>query len=244
VPALDRAGSSSRDPIPPDRGYSEPREASLASNATSPRNAHHSHHDPERRAHTSRVTSHRATTHFYSKRETSSLCPDRRGRHRLRWPARSPPPLLIDGTGGALSNSTPSANRRRAQSPYLERRCPWAQTTLIAFTDGLVERVERCSDVGLGACERRRNAALALEDLLLELAGASHPRATMTIRRSWHPMAELEAEPPLKASPDAADRHAPRPTGAQVVPSRESSTAQSRNAPGASGVDPPRLAAR
>jgi serine phosphatase RsbU (regulator of sigma subunit) len=83
------------------------------------------------------------------------------------------PPLLIDGDGGRfaqLDANVPIGVARK--SPYLETAVSVRpNTTLIAFTDGLVERRGEVLDVGL---ERLRDAATntarALDDLLLDLA--------------------------------------------------------------------------
>ncbi len=96
------------------------------------------------------------------------------GAHRLTVASAGHlPPLLIDGTGGAFIEfdaNVPIGVARK--SPYLETAVSVRpNTTLIAFTDGLVERRGEVLDVGLARLrEAAANAALALEDLLLELA--------------------------------------------------------------------------
>jgi serine phosphatase RsbU (regulator of sigma subunit) len=83
------------------------------------------------------------------------------------------PPLVIDGAGGRfveLDANVPIGVARK--SPYLETAVPVSpNTTLIAFTDGLVERRGEVLDIGLA---RLRDAAtgvtLALEDVLSKLA--------------------------------------------------------------------------
>ncbi len=83
------------------------------------------------------------------------------------------PPLLIDGAGGQFVEFDANVPIGVARtSPYLQKTLSVGpDTTLVAFTDGLVERRGEVLDVGL---ERLRdaavNAALGLEDLLSELA--------------------------------------------------------------------------
>jgi serine phosphatase RsbU (regulator of sigma subunit) len=83
------------------------------------------------------------------------------------------PPLLIDGDGGRfveLDANVPIGVAR--SSPYVQRTLSVGpDTTLIAFTDGLVERRGEVLDVGLARLrEAATGVALALEDLLSELA--------------------------------------------------------------------------
>jgi serine phosphatase RsbU (regulator of sigma subunit) len=82
-------------------------------------------------------------------------------------------PLLIDDTGGRFLEFDANVPIGVARSsPYLQKTFSVApDTTLLAFTDGLVERRGEVLDVGLA---RLRDAAvttaLALEDLLSDLA--------------------------------------------------------------------------
>jgi serine phosphatase RsbU (regulator of sigma subunit) len=83
------------------------------------------------------------------------------------------PPLLIDGAGGQFVEfdaNVPIGVARK--SPYLQKTVSVGpDTTMIAFTDGLVERRREVLDVGLARLrEAATTAALALEDLLSELA--------------------------------------------------------------------------
>jgi serine phosphatase RsbU (regulator of sigma subunit) len=83
------------------------------------------------------------------------------------------PPLLIDGAGGQLVEldaNVPIGVVRK--SPYLQKTMfVGPDATLVAFTDGLVERRGELLDVGLARLrEAATNAVLALEDLLSELA--------------------------------------------------------------------------
>jgi serine phosphatase RsbU (regulator of sigma subunit) len=96
------------------------------------------------------------------------------GAHRLTVASAGHiPPLLIDGAGGQFVQfevNVPIGVARK--SPYLETTVPVRpNTTLIAFTDGLVERRGEVLDVGLARLrDAATDTALALEDLLLELA--------------------------------------------------------------------------
>jgi serine phosphatase RsbU (regulator of sigma subunit) len=96
------------------------------------------------------------------------------GAHRLTVASAGHiPPLLIDGGGGRFvefATNVPIGVVRK--SPYLETAVSVSpNTTLIAFTDGLIERRGEVLDTGLA---RLRDAATgmvrALEDLLSELA--------------------------------------------------------------------------
>jgi serine phosphatase RsbU (regulator of sigma subunit) len=98
------------------------------------------------------------------------------GAHRLTVASAGHiPPLVIDGAGGhfvEFDANVPIGVARN--SPYLQTTLSVGpDTTLIAFTDGLVERRGEVLDVGLA---RLRDAAtgvalaLAIEDLLSELA--------------------------------------------------------------------------
>jgi serine phosphatase RsbU (regulator of sigma subunit) len=83
------------------------------------------------------------------------------------------PPLLIDGAGGQfldLDANVPIGVARK--SPYLQSTVSVGpKTTLIAFTDGLVERRGEILDVGLARLrEAAKNTGLPLEDLLIKLA--------------------------------------------------------------------------
>jgi serine phosphatase RsbU (regulator of sigma subunit) len=83
------------------------------------------------------------------------------------------PPLLIDGTGGQFVEfdaNVPIGVVRK--SPYLQRTLSVGpDATLVAFTDGLVERRGEVLDVGLARLrEAATNIALGLEELLSELA--------------------------------------------------------------------------
>jgi serine phosphatase RsbU (regulator of sigma subunit) len=83
------------------------------------------------------------------------------------------PPLLIDGDGGhfvELDTNVPIGVARK--SPYQQSTVSVRpNTTLIAFTDGLVERRGEVLDVGLARLhEAATSAALPLENLLSELA--------------------------------------------------------------------------
>jgi serine phosphatase RsbU (regulator of sigma subunit) len=83
------------------------------------------------------------------------------------------PPLLIDGDGGRFVELTANVPIGVARSsPYLENTFSVGpRTTLIAFTDGLVERRGELLDVGLARLrDAAGNAAVPLEDLLVELA--------------------------------------------------------------------------
>jgi len=82
-------------------------------------------------------------------------------------------PLLIDDTGGRFIEfdaNVPIGVVRT--SPYLQKTFSVApDTTLVAFTDGLVERRGEVLDVGLARLRHAAaNAARGLEDLLSELA--------------------------------------------------------------------------
>jgi serine phosphatase RsbU (regulator of sigma subunit) len=96
------------------------------------------------------------------------------GAHRLTLAsAGHVPPLLIDDGGGRFAEfdtNVPIGVARN--SPYLQRTFSVGpDTTLIAFTDGLVERRGEILDVGLARLRGAAiNASLALEDLLSELA--------------------------------------------------------------------------
>ena len=83
------------------------------------------------------------------------------------------PPLVIDDAGGRFVQfdaNVPIGVARK--SPYLQSTVSVRpNTTLIAFTDGLVERRGEVLDIGLARLrETATNTALPLEDLLLELA--------------------------------------------------------------------------
>jgi serine phosphatase RsbU (regulator of sigma subunit) len=83
------------------------------------------------------------------------------------------PPLVIDGAGGqfvGFEANVPIGVARKA--PYLQTTLSVGpDTTLIAFTDGLVERRGEVLDVGLARLrEAATNTALPLEDLLIKLA--------------------------------------------------------------------------
>jgi serine phosphatase RsbU (regulator of sigma subunit) len=83
------------------------------------------------------------------------------------------PPLLIDAAGGQFVEfdaNVPVGVVRKL--PYRQKTVSVGpDTTLIVFTDGLVERRGELLDVGLARLrEAATNAALALEDLLSELA--------------------------------------------------------------------------
>lgn len=96
------------------------------------------------------------------------------GSHRLTVASAGHiPPLLIDGAGGQFVEfdaNVPIGVARK--SPYLQKTFSVGpETTLIAFTDGLVERRGEVLDVGLARLrEAATSAALALDDLLSELA--------------------------------------------------------------------------
>jgi serine phosphatase RsbU (regulator of sigma subunit) len=96
------------------------------------------------------------------------------GAHRLTVASAGHlPPLVLDGAGGQFVDfdvNVPIGVARK--SPYLETAVSVRpNTTLIAFTDGLVERRGEVLDVGLARLrEAATNTALALEDLLSELA--------------------------------------------------------------------------
>jgi serine phosphatase RsbU (regulator of sigma subunit) len=96
------------------------------------------------------------------------------GAHRLTVASAGHiPPLLIDGADGQfvqLDANVPIGVARK--SPYLQSTVSVRpNTTLIAFTDGLVERRGEVLDVGLARLrEVATNAALGLEDLLIKLA--------------------------------------------------------------------------
>jgi serine phosphatase RsbU (regulator of sigma subunit) len=96
------------------------------------------------------------------------------GAHRLTVASAGHlPPLLIDGDGGRFVDfdaNVPIGVARK--SPYLQSTVSVRpNTTLIAFTDGLVERRGEVLDVGLARLRAAAtDTALALEDLLLELA--------------------------------------------------------------------------
>jgi serine phosphatase RsbU (regulator of sigma subunit) len=96
------------------------------------------------------------------------------GAHRLTVAsAGHMPPLLIDRAGGQfveLDANVPIGVVRK--TPYRQQTFfVESDTTLIAFTDGLVERRGEALDVGLARLrEAATNAALSLEDLLSELA--------------------------------------------------------------------------
>jgi serine phosphatase RsbU (regulator of sigma subunit) len=93
------------------------------------------------------------------------------------------PPLVIDSDGGRFVQfdaNVPIGVARK--SPYLETAVSVRpNTTLVAFTDGLVERRGEVLDVGLARLRDAAtnatatntappNTALPLEDLLIELA--------------------------------------------------------------------------
>jgi serine phosphatase RsbU (regulator of sigma subunit) len=101
------------------------------------------------------------------------------GAHRLTVASAGHlPPLVIDDDGGRFVQfdaNVPIGVARK--SPYLEMAVSVRpNTTLIAFTDGLVERRGEVLDIGLARLretatrETATNTALGLEDLLLELA--------------------------------------------------------------------------
>jgi serine phosphatase RsbU (regulator of sigma subunit) len=96
------------------------------------------------------------------------------GAHRLTVASAGHlPPLLIDGAGGQLLEldaNVPIGVVRK--SPYRQKTFSVRpDTTLVAFTDGLVERRGELLDVGLARLrEAATTAAFALEDLLSELA--------------------------------------------------------------------------
>jgi len=96
------------------------------------------------------------------------------GGHRLTVASAGHiPPLLIDGADGQfveLDANVPIGVARK--SPYLQSEVSVRpNTTLIAFTDGLVERRGEVLDVGLARLqEAATNTALPLEDLLIKLA--------------------------------------------------------------------------
>jgi serine phosphatase RsbU (regulator of sigma subunit) len=96
------------------------------------------------------------------------------GAHRLTVASAGHiPPLVIDGDGGRfveLEANVPIGVARK--SPYLETAVTVRpNATLIAFTDGLVERRGEVLDVGLARLRvAATNTVLALDDLLLELA--------------------------------------------------------------------------
>jgi serine phosphatase RsbU (regulator of sigma subunit) len=96
------------------------------------------------------------------------------GAHRLTVASAGHiPPLLIDGAGGQfveLDANVPIGVARK--SPYLETAVSvQPATTLIAFTDGLVERRGEVLDIGLARLlDAATGVALALEDMLSELA--------------------------------------------------------------------------
>jgi serine phosphatase RsbU (regulator of sigma subunit) len=96
------------------------------------------------------------------------------GAHRLTVAsAGHMAPLLIDDTGGRFIEfdaNVPIGVVRT--SPYLQKTFSVApDTTLVAFTDGLVERRGEVLDVGLARLRHAAaNAARGLEDLLSELA--------------------------------------------------------------------------
>jgi serine phosphatase RsbU (regulator of sigma subunit) len=83
------------------------------------------------------------------------------------------PPLLIDGADGQFVEfeaNVPIGVARK--SPYLQSTVSVRpNTTLIAFTDGLVERRGEVLDIGLARLrEAATNRVLPLEDLLIKLA--------------------------------------------------------------------------
>ncbi len=96
------------------------------------------------------------------------------GAHRLTVASAGHiPPLVIDDAGGQFVGfevNVPIGVARK--SPYLQTTLSVRpDTTVIAFTDGLVERRGEVLDVGLARLrEAATNTALPLEDLLLELA--------------------------------------------------------------------------
>lgn len=96
------------------------------------------------------------------------------GAHRLTLASAGHlPPLVIDGAGGRFVEfeaNVPIGVARK--SPYLETAVSVRpNTTLIAFTDGLVERRGEVLDVGLARLrDAATDTALELEDLLIELA--------------------------------------------------------------------------
>jgi serine phosphatase RsbU (regulator of sigma subunit) len=82
-------------------------------------------------------------------------------------------PLLIDGADGQFVEFDTNVPIGVARvSPYLQKTLSVGPaTTLVAFTDGLVERRGEVLDVGLARLrDAATNAALGLEDLLSELA--------------------------------------------------------------------------
>jgi serine phosphatase RsbU (regulator of sigma subunit) len=96
------------------------------------------------------------------------------GAHRLTVASAGHiPPLVIDGAGGQFVEfdaNVPIGVARK--SPYLQKTLSVGpDTTLIAFTDGLVERRGELLDVGLARLrDAATGVALTLEDLLSELA--------------------------------------------------------------------------
>ena len=96
------------------------------------------------------------------------------GGHRLTVASAGHiPPLLIDRAGGQFVEfdaNVPIGVAR--QSPYLQRTVSVRpNTTLIAFTDGLVERRGEILDIGLARLrEAATNTVLPLEDLVIRLA--------------------------------------------------------------------------
>jgi serine phosphatase RsbU (regulator of sigma subunit) len=96
------------------------------------------------------------------------------GAHRLTVASAGHlPPLVIDDDGGRFVRfdaNVPIGVARK--SPYLETAVSVRpNTTLIAFTDGLVERRGEVLDVGLARLrETATNVELPFDDLLIELA--------------------------------------------------------------------------
>jgi serine phosphatase RsbU (regulator of sigma subunit) len=96
------------------------------------------------------------------------------GAHRLTVASAGHlPPLVIDDAGGQFVQfdaNVPIGVARK--SPYLETAVSVRpNSTLVAFTDGLVERRGEVLDIGLTRLrETATNVELPLEDLLIELA--------------------------------------------------------------------------
>jgi serine phosphatase RsbU (regulator of sigma subunit) len=101
------------------------------------------------------------------------------------------PPLLVDRAGGRFIEfdaNVPIGVAR--ESPYLETTVSvLPNTTLIAFTDGLVERRGEVLDVGLARLrDAATGVALVLEDLLSELArglASGHHDDTAIVGVRW-----------------------------------------------------------
>lgn len=115
------------------------------------------------------------------------------GAHRLTAASAGHlPPLLIDGAGGQfveLDANVPIGVARK--SPYVQSTVAVRpKTTLIAFTDGLVERRGETLDVGLARLrEAATDAALPLDGLLIKLADAltsqGNPDDTAMVGIRW-----------------------------------------------------------